>query len=245
MVNFGPLAAEIFSLVWGTPGNFNGFCVLAVLLHGTVVVGVSQTLRRWTVGAPYIRQGGHHVWHWPTFLVIFIYFCNNEATGYAIQHIWCLSQTRINWDGCDRKGIRRKNGDDWCGSLIGPDGVALSRILVFLPLFFPCPINIKSRRRFLVASAHPGSPGKRAIKWLYVCVRVCACVCVYIFSAAVNFYVRWNFRCCVIFVHTVIVKTDRLVILVKLQQKRLRQHSHHVLMKDGNDVLCALWNWAC
>ena len=43
MVNFGPLAAEIVSLVWGTPGNFNGFRVLAVLLHGTLVVGVSQT----------------------------------------------------------------------------------------------------------------------------------------------------------------------------------------------------------
>jgi len=24
MVNFGPLAAEIVLLVWGTPGNFNG-----------------------------------------------------------------------------------------------------------------------------------------------------------------------------------------------------------------------------
>jgi len=43
MVNFGPLAAEIISLVWGTPGNFNGFPVLAALLHGTLVVGVSQT----------------------------------------------------------------------------------------------------------------------------------------------------------------------------------------------------------
>jgi len=35
MVNFGPLEAEILSLVWGTPGNFNGFRVLAALLHGT------------------------------------------------------------------------------------------------------------------------------------------------------------------------------------------------------------------
>ena len=43
MVNFGPLAAEIVSLVWGTPGNFNGFRVLAALLHRTLVVGVSQT----------------------------------------------------------------------------------------------------------------------------------------------------------------------------------------------------------
>jgi len=43
MVNFGLLAAEIVSVVWGTPGNFNGFRVLAALLHGTLVVGVSQS----------------------------------------------------------------------------------------------------------------------------------------------------------------------------------------------------------
>jgi len=43
MVNFGLLAAEICWRVWGTPGNFNGFRVLAALLHGTLVVGVSQT----------------------------------------------------------------------------------------------------------------------------------------------------------------------------------------------------------
>jgi len=38
MVNFGPLAAEIGSLVWGTPTNFNGFRILAALLHGTPAV---------------------------------------------------------------------------------------------------------------------------------------------------------------------------------------------------------------
>ena len=43
MVNFGLLAAEIVLLVWGTPANFSGFRVLAALLHGTLVVGVSQT----------------------------------------------------------------------------------------------------------------------------------------------------------------------------------------------------------
>jgi len=57
-MNFGPLAAEIGPVVWGTPANFNRFRVLAALLHGTVVVGVSQTLRRWTESATYIRQGG-------------------------------------------------------------------------------------------------------------------------------------------------------------------------------------------
>jgi len=35
MVNFGPLAAETVSLVWGTPANGNGFGVLAALLHDT------------------------------------------------------------------------------------------------------------------------------------------------------------------------------------------------------------------
>jgi len=34
MVIFGRLAAEICWRVWGTPANFNGFCVLAALLHG-------------------------------------------------------------------------------------------------------------------------------------------------------------------------------------------------------------------
>jgi len=67
MVNLGPLTAEVGSGVWGTPANFNGFRVLAALLHGTLVVGVSQTLRHWTEGATYIRQGGHHVGHRPTF----------------------------------------------------------------------------------------------------------------------------------------------------------------------------------
>ena len=52
MVNFRPLAPEIRWWVWGTPANFNGFFVLAALLHGTLVVGVSQTLRRWTVVPP-------------------------------------------------------------------------------------------------------------------------------------------------------------------------------------------------
>jgi len=46
MVNFGPLVAEMGLPVWGTPANFNGFRVLAALLHGTLVVGISQTLRR-------------------------------------------------------------------------------------------------------------------------------------------------------------------------------------------------------
>jgi len=41
MVDFGPLMAEIDWRVWGTPSYFNGYGVLAALLHGSQVVGVS------------------------------------------------------------------------------------------------------------------------------------------------------------------------------------------------------------
>jgi len=46
-----------------------------------------------------------------------MYVCMNEyhvsqATRYASQHIWCLSQARINWEGCERM---RKNGGDGRG----------------------------------------------------------------------------------------------------------------------------------
>jgi len=61
-VNFGLLAAEIRWRVWGTPVNFNGFRVLVVLLHGTLVVGVSKFCG--------VEQGGHHVGYWPRFLVL-------------------------------------------------------------------------------------------------------------------------------------------------------------------------------
>jgi len=43
--------------------------VLAALLHSSQVVSVSQTLRRWTEGVTYVRQGDHHVGHCATFLV--------------------------------------------------------------------------------------------------------------------------------------------------------------------------------
>jgi len=93
VVNFSPLAAEICWRVWGTPTNFNGFCVLAALLHSTLVVGVIQTLRHWTQSAAYIWQGGHHVGHWPTFLVIFalprLFFCLSVLSHIKTTCPWC------------------------------------------------------------------------------------------------------------------------------------------------------------
>ena len=73
MVNFGTLVAEIGLPVWGTPTNFNGFCILAALLHSSQVASISQSLRRWTESATYVWQGDHHVGHWPTFIVFKTY----------------------------------------------------------------------------------------------------------------------------------------------------------------------------
>jgi len=84
MVNFGPLADEIVSLVWGTPANVNGFRVLAALLHGTLVVGVSQTLRRWT-------QARHHFEHWPTFLVVSVLLCDFSINRIPRICFHCIS----------------------------------------------------------------------------------------------------------------------------------------------------------
>jgi len=92
MVNFGVLTAEIRWQVWGTPANFNEFRVLAALLDGTLVVGVSQTLRRWTEAATYIWQGGHHVGHWPTFLVLLFFRAYSQPSQIRCLpffYTWC------------------------------------------------------------------------------------------------------------------------------------------------------------
>ena len=48
MANLGPLAAEIGPVIWGTPANFHGFRILAALLHGSLVVGVSRSVLQLT-----------------------------------------------------------------------------------------------------------------------------------------------------------------------------------------------------
>ena len=102
MVNFGLLASEIGPVVWGTPANFNGFGVLGALPHGTPVVGVGQTLRRGTEGATYVRQGDHHVGHWPTFLVLCL-FCVVWSSCLLMRVSFCgvsfFSATLSDWLG--------------------------------------------------------------------------------------------------------------------------------------------------
>jgi len=44
MENFDPLAAEIVSLVWDTPANFNGFRVFSFVTAATSLNEANQTL---------------------------------------------------------------------------------------------------------------------------------------------------------------------------------------------------------
>jgi len=97
MVNFGLLTAEIRWRFWGTPSNFNAFRVFAALLHGTLVLGVGHTLRRWTESATYIRHGGHHVGHWPTFLVLLYVYVYMWINLYTVAFDNCFLKNK-RWD---------------------------------------------------------------------------------------------------------------------------------------------------
>jgi len=54
----------------GYPSKFQLISRLGSVSPRHLVVGVTQTFRRWTEGATCIRQGDHHVGHWPTSLVL-------------------------------------------------------------------------------------------------------------------------------------------------------------------------------
>jgi len=57
----------------------------------------------------------------------------------------CLSQARINWEGCGRNGNNVKmGGGDGGGSLISSEGVAASwTVGVSTSVIFPCTIKVQ------------------------------------------------------------------------------------------------------
>jgi len=92
MVNL--LMAETCWRVWGTPANFNSFRVLAALLHGILVLGISQTLRRWTEGATLGRAAitlgiGPH----SSFVIVFPFLTKRLAWGTSPEWPCC-----VEWD---------------------------------------------------------------------------------------------------------------------------------------------------
>jgi len=87
----------------------------------------------------------------------------NQATGYASQHIWCLSQARINWEGCLRKDILRKMvGMAEVEAPISLDGVAVHPDCWYVCLcyFHFVSENAENGEMYLLVPAHPGCPGQ-------------------------------------------------------------------------------------
>ena len=90
IVNFGPLTADIDWRVWGTPGNFNGFLVLAALLHGSQVAGVSQTaaLNR---GRHLCSAGRPSRWALAHILVCLLFIAHMQSSEWTsdLLNMWC------------------------------------------------------------------------------------------------------------------------------------------------------------
>jgi len=95
MVNFVLLIAEICWRVWGTPANLNVFRVLTALLHGTLLVGVSQTAA--------LNRGRHLHSAWRSLrwalahiLVMFVleplagYCCDAGKSVFGCACVWLL-----------------------------------------------------------------------------------------------------------------------------------------------------------
>jgi len=82
MVNFDPLGAKIVSLVWGTPSNFNEFCVLVSLLQRRRSTEANQTL--------------HDVWPSPGLVYcIYIFGGSCPVTEFCqVQHSLCVQVLR-------------------------------------------------------------------------------------------------------------------------------------------------------
>jgi len=95
MANFGLLTVEICWRVWGTPANFNGFRVLAALLHGNLIVGVSQTaaLNRGRHLCSAERPSRWALAHFSSFFVFFWFFGRPfvKRSALCYQTVVCLS----------------------------------------------------------------------------------------------------------------------------------------------------------
>jgi len=83
---------------------------------------------------------------------------SNQVTGYASQRIWCLSQARINLEGCARKGIWHKMvGMAEVVVPISQDGVAIHPdylCVCLCYLHFP-PQNPEDANKDMTYGYHP------------------------------------------------------------------------------------------
>jgi len=94
MVNFSPLMAQIGSLVWGTPANFNRFRILASLLHRRCSPEANQILHDvWPspvlVHIIYTFSGPLDPWR--NFARCKIHFALKSCILLYWQHYYCMA----------------------------------------------------------------------------------------------------------------------------------------------------------
>jgi len=94
-----------------------------------------------------------------------------QATGYASQHIWCLSQARINWEGVPGRASDIKMvGMTEMGAPISLDGVAVHPDCWCVCLCYHhfAAEYPEDGEMYLLVPDHPGCPGQSletAVKW--------------------------------------------------------------------------------
>ena len=87
-----PPSHNFVGLYLRNPATFNRFRVLAALLHGSQVVSVGQTLRRWTEGATYVRAGRPSSWALAhiSSCIVFSFFSTVPRDGKIISKMTSL-----------------------------------------------------------------------------------------------------------------------------------------------------------
>ena len=124
MVNFSPLTAEMGSLVWGTPANFNRFRVLASLLYRRRSTEVNQIL--------------HDVWQ-SCRLVHYVYISGGSC---PVTEFWPVQNIRFASKSCVLLYWQR-----YCTSLKQSASAKLCGVQQKAPPIF-------SRAAITLASAH-------------------------------------------------------------------------------------------
>jgi len=93
------------------------------------------------------------LWPWHAFLFL------SFVSDFAFSALTLLVGQQEGHPAC------KKMGGWWRWALVSPDGVAPSR-MVSVSASVNLPVHHKVQKS-LLAPAHPGGPGKRAVKWLW------------------------------------------------------------------------------
>jgi len=173
----------ILCLIWS---HFDG--IRSVVFHpveaALLTAGEDHVVKLWNLQKSAAKKYGKiYVLH-----VLIATLC--LTAGYASEHIWCLSQARIKWEGCGRRESGVKMGGDGGGSLVSLDGVAPSRMVGV-----SASVNIPLHHKVQKISSSTGSPGWSRKKGR----KTVACVCVFLLEKGSPTFLAVTWACIVWF----------------------------------------------